>query len=185
MDDQLPPLRTGWQRFVPPVLAFLLVAGLGYALFKPAAQITTDVKVDKPAPAFTLPALEGQKVALSDFAGRPVVLNFWASWCGPCREEAPLFKTLAEQKPNDVAVIGILFAEDKIDNARVFIKEQGLNYPNLRDTDQADTAVAYGVTGIPQTVFIDARGVVRTIERGELTREKFNKGLESIGAGGI
>ena len=181
-----PPAAPAWRRFLPPLIAAALVAGLGAALLQPARNATTGGPlIGKPAPAFTLESLDGVPVSLEGLRGRPVVLNFWASWCGPCREEAPMFRELsARQGGGDgLAVVGILFQETSDSNARNFLREFALTYPTLRDPG-ARTAIDYGVSGIPETVFIDRQGVVQYLDRGALTRERLNAGLKSIGVAG-
>ncbi|GMA17791.1 thiol:disulfide interchange protein [Deinococcus metallilatus] len=176
-----------WRRLLPPVLAAVLAATLGAALLNPARRTTSGGPlVGKPAPAFALQSLDGASVRLADLRGRPVVLNFWASWCTPCREEAPLFRELSGRQAagQGLAVIGILFQETKEQNARDFIREFALAYPSLRDP-QSKTAINYGVGGIPETVFIDRQGVVQHVDRGGLSRERLNVGLERIGVRGL
>ncbi|MDB5046846.1 MAG: thiol:disulfide interchange protein, partial [Deinococcus sp.] len=98
-----------WRRFIPPVLAASLVAVLGVALLSPARN-TTDggPLIGKPAPTFVLNTLDGSSLNLASLKGRPVVLNFWASWCAPCREEAPLFRELSTRQTagTGLAVVG-------------------------------------------------------------------------------
>ncbi|MDL2345305.1 redoxin domain-containing protein [Deinococcus sp. MIMF12] len=176
-----------WRRLLPPVLAAGLVAVLGAALLSPSRNATDGGPlVGKPAPGFTLESLDGAQVSLAALQGRPVVLNFWASWCEPCREEAPLFRELGEKRSGETgpAVLGILFQETKEQNARDFIREYALAYPNLRDPG-IKTGIDYGVAGIPETVFIDQEGIIRHVDRGGLSRERLNVGLEKIGVEGI
>ncbi|WP_184134712.1 TlpA family protein disulfide reductase [Deinococcus humi] len=175
-----------WRRVLPPLIAAALVGVLGYTLLSPAKNATTGGPlIGKPAPDFTLTSLDEVSISLASLKGRPVVLNFWASWCGPCREEAPLFRELgAQQTADGAAILGILFQETKEQNARDFIKEFALAYPTLRDPG-INTGVDYGVSGIPETVFIDKEGIVQFMDRGGLTRERLNAGLEKIGVKGI
>lgn len=175
------------RRLVPPVLAAALAAVLGAALLNPARGTTSGGPlVGKPAPDFALQSLDNAPVSLTNLRGRPVVLNFWASWCVPCREEAPLFRELSDRQEagQGLAVIGILFQETKEQNARDFIREFALAYPSLRDP-QSRTAINYGVGGIPETFFIDRAGVVQHMDRGGLNRERLNVGLSKIGVRGL
>ena len=105
------------QRFVVPIVLIAFVAALGYGLTKPAAVNTSSLE-GKPAPDFTLKTLEGTDLTLSSFKGRPVVVNFFASWCGPCRLEHPLLMELS--KRTDIRLYGINNA-DKAENARRFL----------------------------------------------------------------
>ncbi|WP_135228197.1 TlpA family protein disulfide reductase [Deinococcus fonticola] len=169
-------------RFLPPLLAFVLVAVLALLLLRPAPGGPADGSLlGQPAPTFVLKALDGSSVDLSSFRGRPLVLNFWASWCGPCRDEAPLFRDLdARRQRGNYQVLGVLFQDSNLGNARKFVKEYRLTYPNAIDA-KMDAGSAYQVSGLPQTVFIDSRGVVRHIDKGGLSRERLNEGLKKIG----
>lgn len=175
-----------WRRLLPPLLAALLTAVFAATLLSPTRNATTGGPlIGKPAPPFALRDLDGSTVRLERFRGRPVVINFWASWCTPCRQEAPLFRELSDQQATSggLAMIGILFQETSDSNARNFLREFALTYPTLRDPG-ARTAIDYGVSGIPETVFIDRQGVVQYLDRGALTRERLNAGLKSIGVAG-
>ena len=118
------------------------------------------------APAVSLPRLEGgARAALADYRGTVVVLNYWASWCTPCRQESPLLerwqRRLAERGGT---VIGI----DSLDvtaDARAFVREFGLSYPMLRDRD-GETQRRYGVSGYPETLIVDRDGRIAALQRG-------------------
>lgn len=113
----------------------------------------------KPAPAFTLRALDsGKPVTLAELKGHPVVLNFWASWCGPCRMEHPVLEWGAREFGSQAVFMGIVF-EDTEDNARTFLQEMGASFPQLIDP-KSRISVDYGVSGVPETYFIDANGII-------------------------
>jgi cytochrome c biogenesis protein CcmG/thiol:disulfide interchange protein DsbE len=116
------------------------------------------------APAFDLAPLNGAgRVRLSDYAGRPLVLNFWASWCVPCREEFPRLKALVAKqssKDADLAVVGITYRDIPSD-ARAFAREQGATWTLAKGGDGDPVARAYGIRAVPQLYFIDRDGVIR------------------------
>ena len=114
--------------------------------------------VGRPAPAFTLPAMGGEPaVNLEALRGRPVVINFWATWCGPCLQEHPVLLQAAAQR-RDVQFLGVIF-DDKPDLVERFLRQRGSAYPTLLDED-GKVAIAYGLQGVPETFFVDAQGTV-------------------------
>ena len=119
-----------------------------------------------PAPELNLPRLEGDAPAsLSDYRGRVVVLNFWASWCVPCRDESPLLERWHKRiRPQGGTVLGI-DALDVSSDARAFVREYGLSYPILRD-GSGDSGADYGLVGYPETFVIDRRGRITAVKRG-------------------
>jgi cytochrome c biogenesis protein CcmG/thiol:disulfide interchange protein DsbE len=112
------------------------------------------------APDFTLARLDtGEKVTLAQLRGRPFVLNFWASWCGPCQLEHPTLSRAAQHFQSDIPFFGVVF-EDTPEEARKFAAPMEPSFPQLVDP-QSRMAVDYGVTGVPETYFIDAQGIIR------------------------
>jgi thiol-disulfide isomerase/thioredoxin len=116
----------------------------------------------KEAPGFVLQDLDGEPVALDSFKGRPVVLNFWATWCGPCRTEIPSFVEFAEENP-DIVVLGVA-VDGSSSELKAAAKQLGITYPVLLATQEIKTA--YGVSTLPTTVVIDPEGEVSTAHTG-------------------
>ena len=113
------------------------------------------------APGFTLERLDGEgELSLASLRGRAVVLNFWASWCGPCKDETPLLQAASERwRGKGVAFVGV-DVKDFRGDARDFMARYGVTYPNVYD-GKGSTVGRYGVTGFPETYFVDAEGRVR------------------------
>ncbi len=121
--------------------------------------------MNQAAPDFDLVDLDGQPVRLSDYRGRPVIVNFWASWCVPCRTEFPLFKqAVAAHTADGLVILGIVH-EDGADAARAFAAAQGATWPMLLDADETAWK-AYGPPGLPTSFYIDRTGVIRLVSYG-------------------
>lgn len=129
------------------------------------------------APAFRLPALaqSGQQVSLSSYAGKPLIVNFFSSWCPPCQQETPLLATFYRDEHGRVAMVG-LDENDTMSNALSFTRAKGVSYPVGFDP-QLTAASAYGVGGLPQTFFLDARHHIVDRVFGAVTQADLSKGI--------
>jgi cytochrome c biogenesis protein CcmG/thiol:disulfide interchange protein DsbE len=153
----------------------LLLALLGWQVF----QKDNEPDLGRPAPNFTLPHLNSEdEVSLASFRGKAVVLNFWASWCGPCKDEAPLLESAWNRyKDKGVVVLGV-DAQDFDVDAQRFVDRAGITYPIVRDK-HGSTLGHYGVTGFPETWFIDAQGrIVGEHVAGPLTEDDLERNIK-------
>jgi cytochrome c biogenesis protein CcmG/thiol:disulfide interchange protein DsbE len=134
----------------------------------------TEARTGQPAPAITGTALDGTAIDLAAYRGHPVIVNFWASWCTPCRDETPLFQERLDQLgPSDgLVMLGVLY-KDEPALARQFVEDVGATWPTVTDGDEA-IAKAYRVVAPPQTYFIDKDGIVRGMQIGEVRPEDFD-----------
>ena len=149
------------------LLATLAFAGvvvglLAWAMLnkEPVTGRSGETRVGKPAPDVRLEAFDGSSFALSDHLGSPIVLNFWASWCLPCRDEAPALKELWNRWHGQGLVLVGINSQDGYDDASAFLTEFNVPYLNVIDTDGI-ASIDYGVVGLPVTMFIGKDGVVR------------------------
>ncbi|QYK50532.1 MAG: TlpA family protein disulfide reductase [Anaerolineales bacterium] len=132
--------------------------------------------VGSQAPEFVLPNLDGEQVRLSDLRGQRVLLNFWATWCGPCRQEMPAIQ--ARYNHGDFAVLAVDFGETRQQVQR-FIDEIGVDLPVLLDAD-GNVQELYRVRGYPTTFFIDAQGVIRFFHIGEMSAADIDNYLKQM-----
>ena len=155
---------------VSAVLPLIVVAGWAGVLMARNSVASGGAHIGQAAPNFALADLDGNPVRLSDLRGRPVIVNFWASWCGPCVEEFPMLRQAVHQHAADnVAVVGIVF-RDNSEAARRFMQRMGAGWPAAMDPGE-QVAQAFGIFGPPETFFIDADGVVRGRQIGQLTSQ--------------
>jgi cytochrome c biogenesis protein CcmG/thiol:disulfide interchange protein DsbE len=162
-------------RVVGAVLPLLLLAGWG-ALLLARGAAPSGVRVGDPAPEFAMSDLDGNPLRLGDLRGRPVIVNFWASWCGPCVEEFPLLQAAANAHEEDgLVVVGIVF-RDNSEAARAFMARMGATWAAAMDPGEV-VADRFGIYGPPETFFIDGSGVVRGRQIGQLSAAALERQL--------
>lgn len=186
------------------ILAFVLLLGGAYVLYDKLSQgmdsnqlaiqdkaqssagsdeeSSGDEEEKIPAPDFTVYDREDGEVHLSDFVGKPIVLNFWASWCGPCQSEMPDFNEVYAERGEEIHFLMVNMttsSRESFEKAMAFIDEQGYSFPVFYDTD-GDAATTYGVYSLPTTYFIDAEGYGVAQVTGAIDRETLEKGIGMI-----
>jgi peroxiredoxin len=138
----------------------------------PLPQSGAPLNVGDTAHNFSLSDLDGRQVTLADYQGQPVVINFWATWCPPCRLEMPEFQRAYEEyEDDDLVILAVNEAEEPEVVRSFFYDEMGYTYTPLLDAD-GRVAEAYGAIGLPSTFFVDAGGRVTAVHRGALTQEQ-------------
>jgi len=158
--------------YIVPIIAF---AALAYLLFHSLSGAPPDqlpsAFIGKPAPTISLPALDKRTVAFSRAdlsAGHVTVVNVWASWCAPCKEEAPMLAALA--KRNDLQVFGLVY-KDRPEKARAFLDSAGNPFARIDIDGNGRAAIDWGVYDVPETFVIDGRGIIRLRFSGPITPE--------------
>jgi thiol-disulfide isomerase/thioredoxin len=131
---------------------------------RPPSGSEAMVEVGREAPKFKLPDLSGQEVSLDQYKGKVVMLDFWATWCGPCRMSMPVLENIQKEYSNDLTLLAINLQEPR-DGVRDFVREQGIHSRVLLD-ESGKIGEIYGAGAIPMQVLIDRQGVVRYIVSG-------------------
>lgn len=179
LEKSAPVARKKWFFLLNLSLALALIfAGAGLLIWRgwaapeevnPADYV--DLKPGSMAPAFSLPALTGEQVALSDYQGQVVLVNLWATWCGPCKAEMPTLNAFYEAHKADGFVVLAINNKDDATVAASFAREYGLTFPVLLDP-QGQVSDLYTVFGLPTSFIIDREGVIQHVQMGEMTAEQ-------------
>lgn len=165
------PILVGGLAIVGALLA-VLASGFGND-----PHALPDVRTGTVAPTWTLTDLDGKEWSLDALKGQPVVLNFWSTWCGPCKFEHPYLLEYARQNP-DVRFLGIVYSDDPVVVGR-YLKAAGSAYPHLVDPG-GRAAIDYGVGGVPESFFIDRRGTIAHKHVGPLDPNTLRTMLQRI-----
>lgn len=169
MDEEVVDIPEEYQDLTDEELDALLEEA-GGAINNNGSEVQFGASKGDTAYDFYLEDMDGNFVSLSDFRGKKVFLNFWASWCPPCRVEMPHLQEFAEEN-EDVVVLGVnvTSSESSLDNVKGFVDEFGLTFPNLYGTD--DITYLYYVESLPTSYFIDSNGVVNESVIGSVTKD--------------
>jgi cytochrome c biogenesis protein CcmG/thiol:disulfide interchange protein DsbE len=169
-------------RWLIPILAIPAIGLLAFGLTRDV-QVLPSAIVGEPAPDFRLATMSGDSLALDDLAGEVVILNFWASWCIPCRQEHPaLVRATEAYDPGKVRVLGVLY-QDEPGNAGRFMERFGGEWETVLDPGSR-TAIDFGVYGVPETFFLNADGQIAYKHIGPLHWGIIESKVDSILAGG-
>ncbi len=172
------------KRLLSILILLVLILGAGWIWL---SRVPSDVAAraesiplkGHPAPEFTLQTLDGDALSLSDLQGKAVVLNFWATWCPPCRAEMPELQAAYEEySPGGLVVLGVNQGEDQA-AVKAYLEELNLTFPVVLDT-QFEASEIYQVNSLPTTFFIDRDGVIREIVVGQMNAALLKQQIRSI-----
>ncbi len=165
--------------FAVLVLALFAVLAYGLANRSSATGRSGMTRIGKPAPQFAMQLLDGGEFRLSDHEGRPLIINFWASWCPPCRQESPAFeRQWRRYRDTGIQFVGVDIQDD-VSDAEAYVREFGLTFPNGLDPDGKIT-IDYGVIGLPVTFFVGSSGIVEGRWVGAIPEEKLEEWVKTL-----
>ncbi len=181
MPEKKKPTQNPRQAWITLAMV-LVVSGLFGLIVLPRIGGKTSKLEGLAAPDFALEVIHGgdagNRIRLSDLQGKPVVVDFWASWCGPCKKQIPILDQLAKDRP-DIHVIGVN-TDDRREDAVNYAKSKGLSYPAVFD-EASKVATAYGVRGLPTMVLVSAQGQIVAVRSRVVPREEIEQLVASAG----
>lgn len=147
-----------------------------------AATTKATTEKDDSTPDFTVLDASGNEVKLSDFYGKPIIINFWATWCEPCKSELPAFNNIYNEYGDKVTILMINLTDgsrDTVDGVKKFAEDNGYDFPIYFDTEQS-AAQAYGLYSVPVSVYIDGKGELYGINTGSMSEETIKRHLDDM-----
>ncbi len=173
-----------FQKLATAIVVIVSVGFLGFLVWgllnkQPLTGLSGITMVNRPAPDFTLTTFKGTTISLEGLKGKPIVINFWASWCPPCRIEAPLLeRTWRAYQNRDVVFIGV-DVQDREEDALNYLREFDITYPNGPDTT-GEISIDYGVSGLPVTFFVSRKGEIVRRWVGAIEKSVLISSIEEI-----
>jgi cytochrome c biogenesis protein CcmG, thiol:disulfide interchange protein DsbE len=162
------------------IAVFAVLAVVGLLVFGLVSKGSSRLGAGDAVPAASLPQLEGGgSESLADYKGRWVLVNFWASWCLPCRAEAPALEEFQQRHGGPRFTVVGIDTQDLSDDARAFVERYELSYPQLRD-GEGGTADEYGTTGVPENFLVDPAGTVRLVVAGPVGEDYLREEVEPL-----
>ncbi len=158
-----------------PVLGLVAVLGIG---FQHDPRALPDALKGKMAPSFELQTLDGKPVTLDEFRGKPVLINFWSTWCEPCKYEYDLLQQAAKAYGPSVQFLGVVY-QDEPANVQAYLRSRLNVYPQLVDPG-SELAIAFGLSGVPESYFVDAAGMVKLKYVGVLNSDVIRNNIEPL-----
>lgn len=193
---EVPSQKNRWIGLLPGLVGFLAICcitsfGCGLAGYLIGQQVSQNGSSDfwsgstptvgNPAPDFELISLKGETIRLSDFRGQPVLLNFWASWCGPCVIEMPAIQDRYQRYASNLVVLGVNLGESE-NTVRGFAEENELTFTILLDLNE-EAEQLYRIDAIPTSYFIDSQGIIQSVWIGSMSEQTLDDLLLSVGIG--
>lgn len=176
-------------KLILTILALVVIIGGGMLLYQNlqddvdlGALTPTETAGENAAPDFTVTDADGNEVKLSDFRGTPVIVNFWASWCGPCKSEMPHFQAAYEEYGDEIQFLMVNMSTafgDTVAEAEAVLTEGGYSFPVYYDTN-AECAYGYGISGIPVSIFIDKEGNIVSSIMGMISEADLERRILAI-----